>query len=77
MPHRLRTAQEWFQEAARCYIEGHQACVWCGECHSVYKSAQGNRMEYYCSSCEFSAGHDRASDRYFSAPGHTPTSVQG
>src|SRR5262249_60368835 len=30
-----RTPLEWFREAARVYVEGHQACIWCGGRHRV------------------------------------------
>jgi hypothetical protein len=63
------TAIDWFQEAARAYVEGHQACVWCGGCHRVYRNERSGCIEYYCASCEFYAIHDRAHNRYYSAPG--------
>src|SRR5437660_159129 len=30
LPATKRTPREWFDEAARCYVEGHQGCAWCG-----------------------------------------------
>ncbi len=64
-----RTAGDWFREAAQAYVEGHQACVWCGEAHRVYRNERGGRVEYYCAGCEFYAIHDGPADRYFAAPG--------
>ena len=49
---------KWFEEAARCYVEGHQACPWCGERHCVFRSEWGGRVEYHCSACDFSARRD-------------------
>jgi hypothetical protein len=63
------TPAQWFAEAARAYVEGHQACVWCGGCHRVFRSEKGSRLEYYCSACDFCAGHDREADDYYATPG--------
>jgi hypothetical protein len=67
-----RTPVEWFEEAARCYVEGHQACAWCGQTHSVFKHEWGQHVEYHCSACDSSACLDRLSGRYFAKPGGTP-----
>jgi hypothetical protein len=64
-----RPSSEWFQEAARCYIEGHQACAWCGGTHRVFKLRNGSRTEYYCNDCEFLAAHDPDKEAYFFVPG--------
>jgi hypothetical protein len=63
------TPQDWFRQAARAYVEGHQGCVWCDGAHRVYRSERGTCVEYLCSCCEFYAIHDRAANRYFAAPG--------
>jgi hypothetical protein len=67
-----RTAVEWFEDAARWYIEGHQGCVSCGGQHCVFRSEWGARVEYYCSACDFSVCHDRQTGRYFAAAGDGP-----
>jgi hypothetical protein len=68
--HPVRSAQEWFEEAARAYVAGHQACAWCGGRYQVYKGQRGSRLEYYCPGCDFYAFHDPSTGRYFAAPGH-------
>ncbi len=67
--HQSRTAAEWFQEAAHCHLEGHQACAWCGTGYCVYKRERGNRLEYHCSTCDFYVSHDSITDTFFMAPG--------
>jgi hypothetical protein len=64
-----RASSEWFEEAARCYVEGHQACAWCGGAHRVFKLRNSGRTEYYCNGCEFLVGHDPESELYFFVPG--------
>jgi hypothetical protein len=64
-----RTPVEWFVEAARWYVEGHQGCASCGGQHCVFQSSWGHRIEYYCSACDFSTCHDRQTGRYFASPG--------
>lgn len=66
-----KTAHQWFQEAARCYVESHQGCAWCGGSHRVFHSEQADEVQYYCMHCDFRAGYDRGSDNYFSVPGET------
>jgi hypothetical protein len=58
-----RTAEEWFAEAVRWYLEGHQGCPCCRSQHCVFRSRWGTRIEYYCTSCDFSVGQDAASQR--------------
>jgi hypothetical protein len=67
--HPGRTARAWFEEAVRVYVEGHQACAWCGSRHLVYKGRRGNRVEYYCPGCDFYAFHDPSTGQYFAAAG--------
>jgi hypothetical protein len=64
-----RSAHEWFAEAAKCYIEKHQGCPWCSGSHRVFHTDRGPKREYACSACDFRAGYDAASNRYFSHPG--------
>ena len=73
-----RTAQQWFEEAQRAYVEGHQACASCGGRHQVYKGRRGSRLEFYCPACDFFAFHDESSGQFYAAPGrevmsHAPT----
>jgi hypothetical protein len=65
-----RTSRDWFEEASRAYLEGHQACAWCGEPHQVYKGERGTRQEFYCPACDFYTFHDIISGQFFAAPGH-------
>lgn len=64
-----RTAVEWFVDAARWYVEGHQGCVSCGGQHCVFRSEWGARVEFYCSACDFSVCHDGETGHYFAAAG--------
>ena len=68
--HPERTAREWFEEAARAYAEGHQACASCGGRHQVYKGRRGSRLEYYCPACDFYAFHDESKGQFYAAAGH-------
>jgi hypothetical protein len=75
-----RTAREWFEEAERAYIEGHQACASCGRRHQVYKGRRSNRLEYYCPACDFYAFRDESNGQFFAAAGReiaerTPTEL--
>ena len=67
-----RTAVEWFEDAARWYVEGHQGCVRCGGQHCVFRSEWGARVEYHCSACDFSVCFDGDTERYFAAEGDGP-----
>jgi hypothetical protein len=64
-----RTACEWFTEAARCYLEHHQGCAWCGGSHLVFHNQCDHKCEYHCSGCDFRAGYNADTDRYFTFPG--------
>lgn len=66
-----RSLQEWFEEAARCYAEQHQACCWCGRVHGVYRSERGGRLEYECGECEFWVCQATETGQYFMAPGNS------
>jgi hypothetical protein len=67
-----RTAQNWFEEAERAYVEGHQACASCGGRHQVYRGQRRNRLEYYCPACDFYAFHDESSGQFYAVPGRGP-----
>jgi hypothetical protein len=60
-----RTAQEWFHEAGRCYIEGHQACAWCGGSYCVFRRKEGSQLTFSCHRCDFEVGYDEAEGRHF------------
>jgi hypothetical protein len=55
-----KTAEEWYGEAVRCYVDEHQGCPCCGARHCVFRSRWGARVEYHCGACDFSAAHDAA-----------------
>jgi hypothetical protein len=58
-----RTADEWFAEALHWYVEGHQGCPCCQTQHCVFRSQWGARVEFYCTTCDFSAARDGLSKR--------------
>jgi hypothetical protein len=64
-----RTAEEWFRDAARCHVEQHQGCAWCGAAHSVHRRQEGTRLSYFCHRCDFRAGFDEQRGEYFVIPG--------
>jgi hypothetical protein len=64
-----RTPRDWFHEAARCYIEKHQGCAWCGDSHQVFQSLHGKKVVYYCNACDFRTSYDPESDAYVTMPG--------
>lgn len=70
--HTERTAVEWYAIAAHWYTERHQGCACCESEHCVFRSVWGQRIEYHCSRCDFSACHDDESDRYYAAAGTSP-----
>jgi hypothetical protein len=71
--HPERTAQEWYEEATRAYVEGHQACAWCGSIHQVYRGQRSGRDEYYCPACDFYTFHNPTTGQYFAAMGQEDT----
>jgi hypothetical protein len=70
-----RTPSEWFQVAALCYIDKHQACAWCGGPHRVFRHQRGSRTEYYCHGCDFRVTHDQATGQYTKEPGEANSGV--
>jgi hypothetical protein len=64
-----RTPLEWYREAVRSYVEDHQGCPHCGGQHCVFRSCWGQRVEYYCSACDFSTCHDAQTGLYFAVIG--------
>ncbi len=47
------SAPHWFEQAARHYIDGHQACPWCYSRHCVFLHERNGKIEYHCSCCDF------------------------
>ena len=66
----------WFAEAARCYVEGHQACAWCGDSYCVFQTERGPRLEYSCNHCEFYVCQDRHTGTYYAMPGAPRAAAQ-
>jgi hypothetical protein len=64
-----RSPAEWFREAARLYVEAHQACAVCEQRHCVFRSQRTDRIEYSCSACGFSVCHERRTSSYIAAAG--------
>ncbi len=67
-----RTPQEWFEQAARTYVEGHQACAWCGGAHRVFQSQRGSKCVYFCNFCDFCVEFDVDTGAYLAVPGEDP-----
>jgi glutathionyl-hydroquinone reductase len=70
-----RPPAAWFAEAARWYIDAHQGCPWCHDRQCVFRLERGSRIEYYCSTCDFSACFDGDSGRHYFAAGETGLQV--
>jgi hypothetical protein len=64
-----RSPADWFEDAVRSYVEGHQACSWCSCKHCVFRSEWEGRIEYLCSACDFSVCFDRRSARHYMTRG--------
>lgn len=64
-----RTSCDWFEEAARCYVERHQGCAWCGGSYRVYQVRKEKQTAYYCHGCDFRAEHDEQNGSYRHFPG--------
>lgn len=64
-----RSPAAWFAEASRRYVEGHQACAWCGVSHCVFQTESGTRLEFSCNHCDFYVCHDSRTDQYHATPG--------
>lgn len=71
MMFQAETPGEWFEEAARFYVERHQGCPWCGGANRVYRSERNQVLEYHCGACDFFACHDQESGRYYMGPGRS------
>ncbi len=72
-----KTPPEWFAEAARCYVEQHQGCAWCGGSYRVFHLRRGAGHEYFCNGCDFRVSYDPASARYVACPGEAQTAKPG
>ena len=66
------SAALWFERAARCHVERHQGCPWCGASHCVFRSPRQDRVEYACYCCDFFACHNHLTGRYYATPGRAP-----
>ena len=66
----------WFAEAARRYVEGHQACAWCGESHCVFQAERDGRIEYSCNRCDFYVCQDRLTGQCHATAGVRPAAVR-
>lgn len=58
------SAEQWYAEAKRWYVEQHQGCPHCQTRHCVFRSQWGKRIEYQCTCCDFSTAHDHETGRY-------------
>jgi hypothetical protein len=63
------TANHWFHEAAKAYVEHHQGCPWCGGSYCLSRHTAKGKERYSCQICDFQVCHDSAADRYDSVPG--------
>jgi hypothetical protein len=71
-----RTAEEWFNDAVRWYLEGHQGCPCCQAHHCVFRSVWGLRIEYHCTACDFSVARDGQSLRCTASRGEGKPSAR-
>jgi hypothetical protein len=67
------SAEEWFLAARACYVAQHQGCPYCQEQHCVFRSLWVQRIEYYCSHCDFSACLEVLKGTYLATPGSEHT----
>jgi hypothetical protein len=74
--HEEWSAARWYERAARCYVEKHQGCAWCGRSYCVFRSHRLDRVEFSCFFCDFFACHNHLTDRYYSSPGQTPPAAE-
>jgi hypothetical protein len=59
------TTEEWYEAAEFWHIQHHQGCPCCRGRHCVFRSEWGDRVEYYCTACDFSASRDGRTGRCF------------
>jgi hypothetical protein len=57
------SAAEWFRAAMESYVAEHQGCPRCRGRHCVFRSLWGQRLEYFCSACDFSVCLDAQTGR--------------
>jgi hypothetical protein len=72
-----RTAAEWFEAARGAYIESHQGCARCGRQHCVFRCDWGQRVEYHCTACDFSASYDEETKQAYSCDGEPAGAGEG
>ena len=68
-----RTPRDWYEEAARCYLERHQGCPWCGGSYRVYHIQRPLHSLYYCHGCDFRAEFNQETGDYQMIPGEIAT----
>jgi hypothetical protein len=71
------TSSDWLHEASRCYVEGHQACAWCGVAHVVHRNVDFGRVEYQCNNCDFHVSRDTKTDQIVMVPGEKSCASTG
>ena len=64
LPSSETSSAQWFAEAARCYLENHQGCPWCGGSHRVFKQSDRRREIYCCQGCDFQVSFDLSTNSY-------------
>jgi hypothetical protein len=74
-PQQTWTPAQWFEQAARCYVEGHQACPWCGGSHRVFRAERADRVHYHCNCCDFYVCYEPRTGRYHLVPGQQELSA--
>ena len=71
-----KSSRRWFEEAARCHVECHQGCAWCGRSHCVYHMIRGKQRVYSCQACDFHASHDQSTGEYAHVVGENQSAEQ-
>jgi hypothetical protein len=69
------TPPQWYAEAARCYVEEHQGCPWCGGQHRVHQVRQGQKISFACQRCDFQVSFDGQTGRFHMIPGEDLSNI--
>ncbi len=67
----------WYEFAARCHLEKHQGCAWCGGSYCVFRSVRPERVEFSCSVCDFFACFNHQTGHFYSALGRPAVPAAG
>ena len=59
------TPAKWYEAAELWHRAFHQGCPCCRGRHCVFRSQWGERVEYHCNDCDFSASRDWRTGRCF------------